>query len=150
MEGFEAHVHESQDETLKQQSLKRMSLSRLPEQADRARVSLHPCMVGVASEVKRDRNGKLYRSTRLVDTSGNVCNVMVWGSLASQDEVWANGVTVDIRVATVNCADQRIDLRSFSNVKVITEAAALQKPRRLQFLRWSASDNSNQHSSTSG
>ena len=149
MEGFGAYVHDTQDQTLKQQSLKRIALSRLPSQTDRAKVSLQPCMVSVASEVRLDKKGKPYRSTRLVDASGNVCNVMIWGALAAQDQVWANGASVDIGVASINCADERIDLRSFSNAKVIAQGTEFQRPRRLQYLKWSSSGSSNQHSSTS-
>ena len=121
---------------LQRQPMKRYTVKQIIEQADKARVSLEPCAVGVSSEVKFDKNGKPYRATRVMDRSGAVTNVTIWGELSAKADVWEDRAVIDIRAAEVSYKDKRLNLRNFSQVEVSAEAASFQIPNRLAFVKW--------------
>ena len=134
MHGFQAEQHHDSESIHHAPS--KIMLNRLPTQMNRSRVSLYPCRVNAISTAKDDKNGNPYRSTRLVDVSGCVCNVMVWGALAEKDEVWKKDTVVDVRVVEVNVTDKRIDVRGFSNVDLAASTSSFKQPARLTFALW--------------
>ena len=123
---------------LKQQSLRKYTLQQLLDykSSDKPRFSLQMCCVQVDSESKSDRNGRSYRSTQVYDAAGSVAKVMVWGDLAANDDVWKRDAVIDIYAAEVTFADKRLNIRNFSQVKIVPQPTSFKKPGKLTFLKW--------------
>ena len=123
---------------LTQQPLKRYTLQQLLEykSSDKPRFSLQMCCVLVDSESKLDKNGQPFRSTRVHDAAGWVTNVMVWGGLAANDDVWKRDAVIDIFAAEVHFVEKRLNIRNFSQVNVVSQTTSFRKPVKLTFLKW--------------
>jgi hypothetical protein len=123
---------------LTQQPLQRYALQRLLEykSSDKPRFSLQMCCVLVDSESKLDKNGQPYRSTRVHDAAGSVTNVMVWGGLAANDDIWMRDAVIDIFAAEVHFAEKRLNIRNFSQVNLVSQTTSFKKPVKLTFLKW--------------
>jgi len=124
--------------TLTQQHLKKYTLQQLLEHksSDKPRFSLQRCCVLIDSESKTDKNGQPYRSTRVHDAAGSVTNMMVWGGLAAMEDVWKRDAVIDIFGAEVHFAEQRLNIRNFSEVNLASQTTSFRKPAKLNFLKW--------------
>ena len=124
--------------TLTQQHLKKYTLQQLLEHksSDKPRFSLQMCCVLIDSESKTDKNGQPYRSTRVHDAAGSVTNMMVWGGLAAMEDLWKRDAVIDIFGAEVHFAEQRLNIRNFSEVNLASQTTSFRKPAKLNFLKW--------------
>jgi len=124
--------------TLTQQHLKKYTLQQLLEHksSDKPRFSLQRCCVLIDSESKTDKNGQPYRSTRVHDAAGSVTNMMVWGGLAAMEDLWKRDAVIDIFGAEVHFAEQRLNIRNFSEVNLASQTTSFRKPAKLNFLKW--------------
>ena len=121
---------------MEKQTVKRCSLKDILAARDqnRRRFNLQMCCVNTLSELKHDKNGKPFRSTRIVDAESNVTNMMVWGELAAKD-VWKKDDVVYIYGAETNYESNRLDVRPSSYVE-LTDKAKFPKTPKMQFLKW--------------
>lgn len=136
MSHFEVETLDEAPERLVRQSMNRVTIAKAIELDDRSKVSFAPCVVSITSKCNVDKNGHSYRSTRIADAGGIVAQVMVWGSLATKNDVWAKDVVVDITAAAVNRNDRRFDLRNFSQVRQSEKGQSMKLPTRLTSARW--------------
>ena len=136
MDGFEVESVDDVDRSMKQCTLQRVWLSKVTEEVDKTKVHLLPCMVTTSSETKFATTGTPYRSTRIADSRGGVTQVMIWGDLATTDELWAKNAIVDISAASVNRTDKRLDLRNSSCAELTAAASSFRLPNRLGFVPW--------------
>ena len=136
MDNFAVQTVEQGHAELRKQCLKLVSIDELTGQKDKAYVNLMTCAVNMSSEAKMDKNGSPFRSTRVVDRRGMVSKVMVWGDIANKPGVWDKDTFVDIRAASVNVGDGRIDVRNCSQVQPAASSSTFKVPPRLSFAKW--------------
>ena len=88
------------------------------------------------SKSKPDKNGNPFRATQVHDAAGAVTKVMVWGGLASDNDLWKLDAVIDIYAAEVHFSEKRLNIRAFSQVKLASQPASFKKPAKLTYLEW--------------
>ena len=94
---------------------------------DKSRVHFTPVKVKERNDLNHDKNGKPYRSGRYVDASGFVSDVIFWGIIATKEELFVEGGTLELRNVTVNRDSRKFELKE-------TSAASLAPERLSKYL----------------
>ena len=139
---FAVRIASSNDVQMKNHQTKCISIKDVVEKEHKAnnaetwRLNLETVAVIMSSTVSSDKNGKPYRTTRVVNAVGTAVPVMVWGDLSEKNELWEMHAFVDIAAVSANFEDKRLDVRPFSDVKLANEAKHFRIPAKCSFLQW--------------
>ena len=121
---------------MRRQKFSRVQLSGLGASKNRTRTNLLPVCVKEVTNSRVDRNGNAYRFGKLLDSLGCVCNFLVWGDLAREEDIWVKDAIINVMNVEVNTTDKRLDLRAFSQVSKASSVELFAKPRKLHMLVW--------------
>ena len=124
---------------MRRQKLSTVLLSAVGSAKNKHKVNLAGLCVKEIEDTKTDKNGNPFRPGKILDSSGCVCNFMVWGVLSLADEVWIEDAIIDVMNVEVNSTAKRLDFRAFSQVARASMTTPFRKPRKLHMLAWKGS-----------
>ena len=134
-DNLEIKVLSTNFESLRQQILHTITMSMAANLKDKSRAHFTPVKVKDRNNLKHDKNGKPYRSGRYVDASGFVSDVIFWGIIATKEELFVEGGTLELRNVTVNRDSRKFELKETSAASLAPEKT-FEVPRRLQMVEW--------------
>jgi len=134
-DNMEITVLSTKFESLRRQVLSTITMSIAANLKDRSRVHFTPVKVKERFDLRHDKNGRPYRTGKFVDASGFVCDLMVWGILATREELFEEGAIVEFRNVTVNKEGRKFETKEGSAAYLAPDKT-FEVPRRLQMVEW--------------